>query len=235
VWEAVIEERALHFSLIGINNQNFLMKDRETGSWWQQVSGEAIQGPLKGRRLKLIHHDEMTFNTWRSENPAGRVLRPEPAIIAANRYAPADWEKRIAKLPLVLNPGGGSGLSARTLVVGIRANNTSKAYPFELLKNQNPIQDSVGGLQILIALHSDGKSLRAFNRKLDGQVLEFFRVVDSPEFQLTDSQTGSRWNFAGQAVSGPLAGKQLSKVYALLDFWFDWNNYNPESKIYKLQ
>jgi len=54
VWEATVEGRTLHFHLAGINNQNFIMRDEETGSWWQQVTGEAIFGPLKGRRLKLV-------------------------------------------------------------------------------------------------------------------------------------------------------------------------------------
>ena len=45
--------RVLHFYLAGINNQNFLMRDRETGTWWQQISGKAIFGKLKGETLEL--------------------------------------------------------------------------------------------------------------------------------------------------------------------------------------
>ena len=54
MWETTIDGRTLHFHLAGINNQNFIMRDEETGSWWQQVSGEAMLGPLKGRRLKPV-------------------------------------------------------------------------------------------------------------------------------------------------------------------------------------
>lgn len=69
--------RVLTFRLAGINNQNFIMQDRETGSWWQQVSGEAILGPLKGQHLDLLPYDQLTFSTWRAESPRGRVLRPD--------------------------------------------------------------------------------------------------------------------------------------------------------------
>ena len=31
------------------------MRDAETGSWWQQISGEAIQGKLKGNINRRIH------------------------------------------------------------------------------------------------------------------------------------------------------------------------------------
>ena len=39
--------RVLHFYLAGINNQNFLMRDKETGTWWQQITGKALYGPLQ--------------------------------------------------------------------------------------------------------------------------------------------------------------------------------------------
>ena len=34
-----VDGRRLHFHLAGINNQNFIMQDEETGTWWQQVTG----------------------------------------------------------------------------------------------------------------------------------------------------------------------------------------------------
>ena len=46
--------RVLNFYLAGINNQNFLMRDKETGTWWQQITGKAIFGPLKGAALELV-------------------------------------------------------------------------------------------------------------------------------------------------------------------------------------
>jgi len=44
VWQSVVNGQTLKFHLAGINNQNFIMRDEQTGSWWQQISGEAIQG-----------------------------------------------------------------------------------------------------------------------------------------------------------------------------------------------
>ena len=83
--------------LAGINNQNFIMKDEETGSWWQQVSGEAIQGPLKGKKLNAVFNDEISFAIWKRENPQGRVLNPNETV--ASKYSPANWEEGILKLP----------------------------------------------------------------------------------------------------------------------------------------
>ena len=41
MWASEIDGRKLTFHLAGINNQNFIMRDEETGSWWQQVTGVA--------------------------------------------------------------------------------------------------------------------------------------------------------------------------------------------------
>ena len=94
MWETTVNGRQLHFHLAGINNQNFIMRDEETGSWWQQVTGLAIFGPLKGQQLRSVFHDELTFALWKSEKPGARVLRPEAAVDRAGEYAPADWETR---------------------------------------------------------------------------------------------------------------------------------------------
>jgi len=53
------------------------MRDEETGSWWQQVSGKAIHGPLQGHQLKSVFHDEVSFAIWKGEQPDGRVLKPD--------------------------------------------------------------------------------------------------------------------------------------------------------------
>jgi hypothetical protein len=232
VWESAIDGKVLHFSLFGINNQNFIMQDRETKSWWQQVSGEAIHGPMKGKRLKLVDHDELTFATWKSEDKNTRVLRADPEIAAAGKYADADWEERMKSVPVVINPKG-EGLTARSLIIGLKIGSSSKAYPFDLLKKQKLILDSIGGEPVFVVLHADGKSVRAFKRKINGSVHDFFQV-DGKDFQLTDSQTASQWNFSGLAISGPLAGQKLEKVHTLKDYWFDWKNYNPQTMIYKL-
>src|SRR5262249_18403920 len=72
--------RTLRFHLAGINNQNFIMRDEETGSWWQQVTGCAFLGPLKGRCLESISWDEVTFAVFRAEHPGGVVLLPAAGV-----------------------------------------------------------------------------------------------------------------------------------------------------------
>jgi hypothetical protein len=231
VWETTVDGRALKFHLAGINNQNFIMRDEETGSWWQQISGECVQGPLKGRRLKMFDHDELTFATWKREGAGGRVLRPDPKIEAAKQYAPADWENDVARMRVattLANPN--ETLPARTLVVGVEAGGKSKAYPFDALVKQNPITDNVGGAPLLILLSEDGKSVRAFDRRVDGRTLELFLKPNT--HTLLDTLTGSEWDFTGAAVAGELKGKRLGRLRPLKDYWFDWKLYHPDTGVY---
>jgi hypothetical protein len=235
VWETTVDGRVLHFHLAGINNQNFIMRDEETGSWWQQVTGEAILGPLKGHHLKPVLHDEISFAIWKSEKPDGRVLRPDVRIEAAKEYAPANWEERMNRVPVPAQVNkADQGLEPRTLVVGVTLNGATKAYPLTTVQKQSPIIDNIGGVSVVILLGEDNRSVRAFERTVDGRKVEFFAKPGTLRLQLIDAETGSQWDFSGRATSGPLAGRQLKKIAVLEDYWFDWKTYNPSTTVYQI-
>jgi len=231
VWETTIDGRPLHFRLFGINNQNFIMRDEETGSWWQQVSGEAIAGPLRGRRLKTVSQDEISFALWKRDHPLGRVLRPDPKVLAAGHYASADWEAEIAKLPVATN-NRDTRLPHRELVVGVVVGDRARAYRMSDLRSANPIIDYVGSVPVAVAVAEDGQSVRAFRRVVDGRAIDLFAKAGVAPIIFIDSATGSEWDFSGRAIRGPLAGRQLSKIEVLRDFWFDWRTYHPDTSIY---
>jgi hypothetical protein len=236
VWESEVDGKKLTFHLSGINNQNFIMRDEETGTWWQQVSGEAIQGPLKGKQLTRVYNDELTFALWKRERSQGRVLKPDERV--KQNYEAADWEQQYAKFRVVTPVNPNDKLSPRTLVAGVTINGKSAAYPMPALEKQRLILDSVGKgdrlTPIFIVLGDDNKSVRAFERVVDGRALEFFVKADTRPIQLTDAETATTWDFSGKATSGPLAGKQLKKFIAMKDYWFDWKNYHPDTAVYML-
>ena len=212
------------------------MRDEETGSWWQQVSGKAIHGPLQGHQLKSVFHDEVSFSIWKGEQPDGRVLKPNEKIAAQEEYEKPDWEARVGKMRAVEGTDLDKRLAPRTLVMGIALEGKSVAYPLTTLQKQSPIVDMVGTVPIVVVLGDDHRSVRAFERNVDGRRLEFFQKKEdkNPQFQLIDAETGSTWNFEGKATGGPLSGRQLKKVFVLEDFWFDWRIYHPDTSIYQL-
>ena len=224
--------RDLHFYLAGINNQNFLMRDKETGSWWQQITGRAIYGPLQGAALKLVPSDELSFGQWRIESPSGQVLAP---VAKYTKEYDSNWEPDVAKLPVVISFPG-TELKSRDIVIGLSINGAARAYPWDTFAKQSPVLDRVNGTPVLLVLGPDSKSFRVFISRIDGQDAEFFRQADTSEnkdWALLDATTASQWNFQGCATSGPAQGKCLDRIFALKDYWFDWRNYHPDTTIYK--
>jgi hypothetical protein len=232
VWETTVDGRVLHFHLAGINNQNFIMKDEETGSWWQQVTGEAILGPLKGKRLKPVFMDELTFATWKHEEPQGRVLAPDEKIAAGHKYAPPDWEEKMLRVPVATQLNEHT-LDKRALVAGVTINGAAKAYPLGALQKQNPITDTVGNTPLIIILDEDGKSIRAFDRRVEGREREFFLKPNSSPLRLVDDK-GAEWDFSGAPLASSPSSKPLTKIPVLKDYWFDWKTYNRETFVYTL-
>ena len=218
MWDRAVERRILRFHLVGLNNQNFLMADEETGSWWQQVSGECILGPLKGKRLRRISSDEVTLATWRAEHPESAAVKFDPRY----SYPESDWEKQIEQLK---SPDG----SARELVIGIELNGVAAAYAMAALRERSPVNAQVGGTPIVLVAGADGNSVRCFVRQVDGQALEFYRRLE--DGALIDSATGSVWSFAGRATAGKMAGHSLDPVQTTKDYWFDWRRYHPATTL----
>ena len=229
MWTRSINGRVLHFYLAGINNQNFLMRDRETGTWWQQITGKAIYGPLEGTALDLVLSDELSFDQWRRESPSGQVLAPVAKY--RKEYDP-NWEPDVAKLPVVISFPG-TELKSRDVVIGLSIDGAARAYPWETFAKQSPVFDRVKGTPLLLVLGSDSKSFRVFLSRIAGNDTEFFLQADAPKWALVDTLTASQWNFQGCATSGPAQGTCLTRVPALKDYWFDWRNYHPDTTVYK--
>src|SRR4030095_1284007 len=78
VFRASVKGRTLHFQYDRMVGANEVQKDLETGSSWQQATGEAIDGPLKGTRLTLFTVVRTTWGEWRKRYPRTLVLKPLP-------------------------------------------------------------------------------------------------------------------------------------------------------------
>ena len=231
MWGSAVDGRRLRFRLTGINNQNFIMRDDETGSWWQQVTGGAFLGPLKGRTLTLVPQDQLTFAMWRSEAGQGRVLKPDARVARAGLYPPIDWERFMMRYPAPASAAADTRLAPRALVVGVALHDDAKVYPVDALTAAGATLDDLGGEPVVIVRASDARSTRVFTRRVDGRSLEFVVKVGAPAFRLVDVETGSEWDFAGAAVSGPLAGRRLGRVAFLEEYWFDWKTYHPATRL----
>ena len=233
MWSSEVAGRRLTFHLAGINNQNFLMRDEESGTYWQQISGRAISGPLVGQQLALIFSDELSFRLWREEEPGGTVLADVPEY--ASQYEPKDWDQRMQRAPTVIQFPE-QGMRSRDLVLGVRTGGTSRAYLYAQVIEAKLVKDQLGTEPVLLVIGPDNQSVRAFRDRIPGydDAPDFFRLnsIDSSGAVMMDAASGSQWNFQGCAISGKAKGVCLGRVAMLKDYWFDWRNYNPGTTIW---
>jgi len=222
----------LTFHLSGINNQNFLMRDEQTGTYWQQISGLAVSGPMAGRHLTLVNSDELNFSTWKAEEPQGTILNDLPKF--SSEYAPKNWDVRMKKQKVVIDFPE-HGLKPRDLMLGIQAFGASRAFPYERVVQEKLVIDRVGTEPVLLLMAKDNESVRAFRNRVRGMegAIDFYRIADGAgDTLMMDAQTGSQWNFQGCTVAGKLKGYCLERIPMLKDYWFDWRNYNPQTTVY---
>jgi len=207
------------------------MRDDQTGSYWQQISGLAISGPLRGAQLNLILSDELNFATWNVEQPQGTVLLPVAEY--ASEYERKDWDSKMAVRPVVIDFPG-SGMNPRDLILGIRLESGTRAFPYGRVIQERLVKDRVGTEPVLLVVGPDSESVRAFRDRipgLDGEP-DFYRLTGASGALMIDAPSGSEWNFQGCAVSGKCKGLCLQRIPMLKDYWFDWRNYNPQTTIW---
>ena len=234
VFRSVVKGRTLHFQYDRMVGANEVQKDAETGSSWQQATGEAIDGPLKGTRLALFPTVRTTWGEWRRRHPYTLVLKPMPGY--AERM-PA-MSTRIRNATRVGPAGAPNGalkaddrLPARETVAGLEIGRDTIAFPFTALRASRVINERVGGVPVLVVHQPSSDTTTAFDARSRGKALRFeAATVDGGT--LTDRETGSTWNAYGLAVEGPLRGTQLKQLVLIPQFWFAWSQFRPQTRVF---
>jgi len=219
-------------------SSNLIMYNRsEAESWWSQMKGQAIVGPGRGHRLTQLPVVETTWRIWRTIYPQTKVLSNRTGYARDyTRYPYGNYEQPDAP-PFFryINPKYfDSSQPPKLRVLGLVGEEKSKVYPFTEIPDRGVINDTFDETPLLIVSHLQSRMALAFDRRVDGEALVF--DVDGDDiypFALKDRNTNSRWNVFGHAVSGPLAGKQLSqRSDGIIAFWFAWAAFHPSPEIY---
>jgi hypothetical protein len=246
VFERSLDEKVLDFGTTGyLRYSNLLMYDRQTESWWQQANGEAVVGELLGAQLNFYPGAIISWEDFRSNYPVGKVLSRETGFSRPYGRNPYEGYDNINNPPfLYRGPASPGKLPPMARVLTVDLGSEATAYPYDVLEEIRVVNDSVGGVDLLviwepgtasaldsvsIAAGRDVGTASAFSRLVHGKTLTF-RYEDGT---IVDEQTGSAWNLLGQAVSGELSGTHLEPVVAINHFWFSWAAFKPETSIYQ--
>ncbi|HVQ15863.1 MAG TPA: DUF3179 domain-containing (seleno)protein [Vicinamibacterales bacterium] len=234
VFRAEVKGRTLHFQYDRMVGANEVQKDLETGTSWQQATGEAIDGPLKGTRLTLYPTVRTTWAEWRRRYPHTTVLKPLPgyAELMPSR------SRRIKDITRVGPEGAPNGaltldmrLPARETVAGLEVDRESVAYPFSELRIARVVNDRVGGMPIVIVHQPSSDTTTAFDARVKDKALKFQPANDDAS-SVIDLETRSTWNAYGLCLEGPLKGTQLKQVILVPQFWFAWSQFHQATRIF---
>ncbi|MEM8708833.1 MAG: DUF3179 domain-containing (seleno)protein, partial [Actinomycetota bacterium] len=107
VFDRTTEDGPVTFSNTSALYENdMVMVDRETGSYWWQTAGRAIVGPRTGDELTLVSSRMDRFGVWRAANPDGEVLvRPvEGRDYSRDRFATYGATLDAGRTPFPVSP-----------------------------------------------------------------------------------------------------------------------------------
>ncbi len=234
VFRAEVKGQRLRFQFDRIVAANEVQKDLETGSSWQQATGEAIDGPLKGTRLTLYPSVRTTWAAWRTRYPHTMVLKPLPG------YAELmpDRSRRIKAMTRVGPEGAPKGalnidprLPARETVAGLEVGRETVAYPFSALRTARVVNDRVGDQPIVIIHQPASDTTTAFEARARGNVLTFQAATEDAS-SVIDLGTRSTWNAYGLCLEGSLKGTQLKQIILVPQFWFAWSQFRPGTRVF---
>src|SRR5262249_13459073 len=135
-----IDGEALEFGTTGkLRNSDLIMYDRETQSWWQQFSGDAIAGSFAGRVLKMIPSGLDSWGRFRARYPDGQVLVPnDPAMRTYWRNPYTGYDSSIA--PFLYKGTLPDGIPALERVVLVRGERPL-AVTLPVLQKEREIRD----------------------------------------------------------------------------------------------
>ncbi len=239
VYERKLEDgMVLDFGTTGnLRNSDLVMYDRQTRSWWQQFTGDAIVGELTGTLLQPVPSQIIRWGEIKRPYPQARVLSRETGHsrpYGSNPYSGYDTSGN----PFLYRGEIDQRLPATERVVTVELGGETRAYSFEALREQKVINDEVGGLPVVIFWQEGTKSL--FSPGFDtGSSAVFFRQIDGEELRfqlagsdLSDEQTGTVWNIFGEGERGELQGERLRQVPSMEAFWFAWAAFQPDTTVW---
>ena len=227
-----------------LRHSDLVMYDRQTESLWQQFTGEAIVCVMTGEQLMMIPSGLIGFEQFQAAYPAGKILSKETGYSREYGRNPYPGYDDIRNNPFLFRDPLDERLPAMARVVTVSDGKYHNAYPVELLEKLGVIHHQLGN-QAVVIFHQDGVSsaldtTRIANGDDVGATGVFVPLVGKQELtfikerRFVDEQTGSHWNIVGQAILGPLKGKQLERLVHADQFWFSWGAFRPDTLIYQV-
>ena len=245
VFNRTLNGMPINFGVSGLlRNSDMVMYDQLSESFWQQFTGEAIVGDFTGTKLEVIPSQIISLEQFKFNYPDGLVQSRDTGFdrpYGMNPYT--NYEDESSK-PFLFKGNLDNRLPPNEKIVGIKIQDSSKAYPYSITANKNVINDNFSGKELVI-FHIPGTlssmdakyiedskdvgSTGVFNRSVNDTALTFTYENGN----IIDQESRSEWTITGKCISGEFEGKHLEKINHGDYFSFAWFAFRPESIIFK--
>lgn len=125
-------------------------------------------------------------------------------------------------------------LAGNEPVIALELEGEARAYPLQILTWHEIANDEVGSVPVAVTFCPLCNSALTFDRRLDGEVLEFGTsgLLRHSDLVMYDRTTESLWQqFTGDAIVGDLAGKQLTFIPSAVISFDDFREAHPDGQV----
>ena len=245
VFERTLDGVVYDFGVSGkLRKSDLIMWDRQTQSWWQQITGEGIVGDLAGRQLTFLNASIISWEDFKAANPYGVALSRDTGFNRSYARTPYAGYDRADNPPFLYDGVVDGRLLPKERVAAVTIGDVDAAFPFSVLEEEGAVNFTVNGQDLAVFFKPGALSVfdnrrtgapdkvgatGVFDPNVDGRALTFRMEGDN----FVDNETGSVWNILGEATEGPMAGKMLSPIVHANHFWFAWGAFKPDTLIYQ--
>jgi hypothetical protein len=224
VYARTLGGRTFTFQVSGrLWRNSLIMQDRETETWWSQVTGRAIRGKNMGAQLQKLESVETTWEQWFAAHPGTSLLAKGEEVSASHYQKYFDDPERLG---LFRAQWLSEKMPGKTLVYGAAVGPHAVAVTDEALE-RGPVRADLGEVPVVLSRGADG-GVRAFVARVGDGVL---RSGPGGLGTLVDPG-GSVWDVAvGRCIEGPRKGETLEAVAVTPVYWFAWSGFYPNTLV----
>lgn len=186
--------------------KSLIMYDKRTDSKWNHSTGLAMVGNLAGKVLRILPSRMVCWKTWKEIFPKTKVLAREGRGGFIGSY---EADRYSSELGLSVGQGP-----------------TAKLYPFDILMEEQVVNDRVGPYAVTVVMDPASKQAVAFSSKVSDRILTFkpHKAGSQGIPLMRDQETGSLWNsLSRRAIEVPLKGSEILPMISalwLMDRWW---------------
>jgi len=205
-------------------NNNLVMYDRETETWWPQMLATSIPGPWNGdpdietlREFRLVW---TTWERWRDRHPETTVLSTDTG--SAKNYGRDPYGGYNPRTGYYANGSllfpalnNDDTFDRKTVVMGARTPEGAAAFLKDSLRSERLVGGEIGNTPVL-AVHDDRLDTAYVYRNPEGKAFE---------------QDGSE--VVGDGGRYAPDGLPLERIHTFDAMWFAWAGYYPDTNVYE--